>query len=50
MKTDQYGFTMVNFNRLGFKEDHFILASQALQVFYVEDTIEKDWHLLFEHS
>ncbi|CAN6692617.1 unnamed protein product [Malus baccata var. baccata] len=44
MKTDQYGFTMVNFNQLGFKEDPFILASQALQAFYVEDTIEKDWH------
>ncbi|CAN6695893.1 unnamed protein product [Malus baccata var. baccata] len=45
MKTDQYGFTMVNFNQLGFKEDPFILASQALQAFYVEDTIEKDWHV-----
>ncbi|TQD71786.1 hypothetical protein C1H46_042677 [Malus baccata] len=46
MKTDQYGFTMVNFNQLGFKEDPFILASQALQAFYVEDTIEKDWHVV----
>ena len=43
MKTDEYGFTMVNFNRLGFKDDPFILASQA---FYVEDTIEKDWHIV----
>ena len=49
MKTDQYGFTMVNFNRLGFKDDPFILASQALQAlqaFYVEDIIEKDWHVV----
>ncbi|CAN6556468.1 unnamed protein product [Malus baccata var. baccata] len=46
MKTDQYGFTMVNFNQLGFKDDHFILASQALQAFYMEDTIEKDWHVV----
>ncbi|CAN6569387.1 unnamed protein product [Malus baccata var. baccata] len=46
MKTDQYGFTMVNFNQLGFKEDPFILASQALKAFYVEDTIEKDWHVV----
>ena len=37
---------MVNFNQLGFKEDPFILASQALQAFYVEDTIEKDWHVV----
>ncbi|KAM1892986.1 hypothetical protein ACFX14_036085 [Malus domestica] len=43
MKTDQYGFTMVNFNRLGFKEDPFIIASQA---FYVKDTIEKHWHVV----
>ncbi|CAN6544560.1 unnamed protein product [Malus baccata var. baccata] len=46
MKTDQYGFTMVNFNQLRFKEDHFILVSQALQAFYVDDTIEKDWHVV----
>ncbi|KAM1620830.1 hypothetical protein ACFXTN_017770 [Malus domestica] len=46
MKTNQYGFTLVNFNRLGFKDDPFILASQALQAFYVEDTIEKDWHVV----
>ncbi|CAN6679940.1 unnamed protein product [Malus baccata var. baccata] len=46
MKTDQYGFTMVNFNQLGFKADPFILASQALQAFYVEDTIENDWHVV----
>ena len=50
MKTDQYGFTMVNFNWLGFKEDLFIVASQALQVFYVEDTIEKDWHVVRTQS
>ena len=31
---------------MGFKEDLFILASQALQKFYVEDTIEKDWHVV----
>ncbi|CAN6702102.1 unnamed protein product [Malus baccata var. baccata] len=43
MKTDQYGFTMVNFSRLGFKKNPFILA---LQAFYVEDTIEKDWHVV----
>ncbi|CAN6719068.1 unnamed protein product [Malus baccata var. baccata] len=48
MKTDQYGFTMVNFNRLGFKKDPFILASQALQAFYVGDTIEKDWHVVVQ--
>ncbi|CAN6725431.1 unnamed protein product [Malus baccata var. baccata] len=48
MKTDQYGFTMVNFNQLGFKADPFILASQELQAFYVEDTTEKDWHVVVQ--
>lgn len=46
MKTDQYGFTLVNFNRLGFRDDPFILASQAMQVFYVADLIETDWHVV----
>lgn len=51
VKRDDYGFTLVNFNRLLFKghqlsDEPFILASQAKQVFYVHDPIEKDWQIV----
>ncbi|XP_076932700.1 uncharacterized protein LOC143598346 [Bidens hawaiensis] len=37
VKNDDFGFTAVNFERLGHQSEHFILASQARQVFYVQD-------------
>ncbi|XP_052197050.1 uncharacterized protein LOC127804264 [Diospyros lotus] len=45
-KEDDDGFTLVNFTRLMPTDEPFILASQAQQVFYVEDPTEKDWHVV----
>ncbi|KAA8532586.1 hypothetical protein F0562_032598 [Nyssa sinensis] len=47
-KIDEFGFTLVNFKHLLYKENRlgdepFILASQAQQVWYVQDSLEKDW-------
>ena len=47
-KTDEFGFPMVNFTHSihGGKEivdEPYVLASQATQVFYVEDKRYKDW-------
>ncbi|PKA66222.1 hypothetical protein AXF42_Ash006919 [Apostasia shenzhenica] len=36
-KIDEMGFILVNFNQISHKDDCFILANQAKQVFYVED-------------
>lgn len=48
LKKDSYGFTLVNFAHLihtGEKLEHepFILATQAEQVFYLQDQINSDW-------
>lgn len=37
VKVDKEGITTVDFRRLGYSNDSFILASQAIQVFYVSD-------------
>ncbi|XP_021984396.2 uncharacterized protein LOC110880131 isoform X1 [Helianthus annuus] len=42
VKKDDFGFTVVNFDRLGHQPDRFILASQAKQVFYVQDQQDKN--------
>ncbi|XP_030951560.1 uncharacterized protein LOC115975061 [Quercus lobata] len=47
-KKDDFGFPLVNFSRLIHTGDRlidepYVLASQALQVFYVEDVRHKDW-------
>lgn len=44
-KMDQYDFTFVNFNEVLHTEDTFLLASSAIQVFYVKDPIDPNWHV-----
>lgn len=51
IERDDFGFTLVNFNHLLYTkhqitDEPFILASQANQVFYVRDPMEKDWHIV----
>ncbi|KAL8530732.1 hypothetical protein ACS0TY_007680 [Phlomoides rotata] len=46
IKVDDLGFTLVNLNRIGFKDDSFILASLAKQVFYIEDPINQAWSVV----
>ena len=51
MKQDEFKFTLVNFNHLLYRENRavdepFILASQAEQVWYVQDPLEPDWHVV----
>ena len=40
IKVDKLGFTCVNLSKVGHKDDHFILTSQANQVFYVDDQMK----------
>ncbi|KAK9062153.1 hypothetical protein SSX86_019339 [Deinandra increscens subsp. villosa] len=42
VKKDDFGFTVVNFGRLGNQSERFILASQARQVFYVQDQQDRN--------
>lgn len=47
-KVDEHGFTLLNFRGLNPHHEPFILASQAQQVFYVEDPVEKGWHVVIK--
>lgn len=46
IRVDDLGFTLVNLNKIGFKDDSFILASQAKQVFYIEDPVDSNWSVV----
>jgi hypothetical protein len=46
IKVDELGFTSVELGRVGHKSDSFILASQAKQVFYVQDQLNTKWSLV----
>ena len=50
-KKDKFRFPLVKFSRLiytgdGLINEPYVLASQALQVFYVEDVRHKDWAMV----
>ena len=50
-KTNEFGFPMVNFTHFIHGGDEmidepYVLASQATQVFYVEDKRQKDWYVV----
>ena len=38
---DGYGFTIVDLNNIGYKDDPWVLASQVAQVLYVADLAKK---------
>ena len=53
VERDDFGFTLVNFRNLLYtkgliSDEPFILASQAQQVFYVQDPIEEDWKIVIK--
>ena len=43
---DKSGFLQVDLNRVGYKDESFILASQARQVFYVNDPKSTKWSIV----
>ena len=51
MKQDEFKFTLVNFKHLLYRENQvadepFIIASQAEQVWYIQNPVELDWHVV----
>ncbi len=46
VQMDELGFMRVNFNKLGYQDEPFILASQAQQVFYVTDPTDMNWSIV----
>ena len=46
VRIDELGYILVDLNRVGHKSDSFILASQAKQVFYVEDSSDVRWSVV----
>ncbi|KAG6520978.1 hypothetical protein ZIOFF_018043 [Zingiber officinale] len=46
LKLDEDGFMLANFKDVRRHNEPYILASQAMQVFYVEDPNDCDWHVI----
>lgn len=46
IRIDEFGFTSVNFGKQIATNDTFVLAPQAVQVYYVQDPIDIDWYVI----
>ncbi|XP_042423409.1 uncharacterized protein LOC122011026 [Zingiber officinale] len=46
INNDECGFTLVNLNKRGHKNDEFVLASQVNQVFYINDPLKNGWSIV----
>ena len=42
------GFTSVDLQKVGYKDDPFIMAAQAKQVFYVQNPCESRWSVVLQ--
>ena len=43
---DRYGFTTVDLNQVGYRDEPFLVGSQVSQVFYVRNTRNKKWQVV----
>lgn len=50
IRMDEYSFTLVNTNRFLASNEAYVLTSQVRKVFYVEDPLEKDWHVIIKNA
>ncbi|KAL6580203.1 hypothetical protein OROMI_008227 [Orobanche minor] len=46
VQVENNGFIRVDLNKVGFKDDSFVMATQAKQVFYVSDPVDKKWSIV----
>ncbi|KAG2371826.1 uncharacterized protein HKW66_Vig0239470 [Vigna angularis] len=48
VKIDESGMTLVDFRKVGYREEPFIMAYQASQVFYVKDPASDHWYVALQ--
>jgi len=48
VRQDKMGFTLVDLSKVGYKDDPFIMAAQARQVFYVKDPSDCRWSVVLQ--
>ena len=48
VRQDEMGFTLVDFNKVGYMDEPFIMAQQARQIFYVEDPCNSTYSVVLQ--
>ena len=48
VRQDEFGFTLVDLNKVAYMEESFIMAHQARQVFYVQDSCDSRYSMVLQ--
>ncbi|XP_057453002.1 uncharacterized protein LOC130744857 [Lotus japonicus] len=48
VRIDEFGYTLVDLSKVAYRDEPFIMASQAKQVFYVTDPSNKRWSVALQ--
>jgi len=46
VKVDESGMTLVDFRKVAYEDEPFIMVYQASKVFYVADPVSENWHVV----
>ena len=46
VKIDESDFTLVDFQKIGYRDEPYIMVQQAIQVFYVKDPTSEHWYVV----
>ena len=46
VKVDESGMTLVDFQKIGYRDEPFIMAPEASQVFYIQDPTPEHWFVV----
>jgi len=50
VKIDESGFTLVDFRKIGYRDEPFIMVQQASQVFYEKDPTSEHWYFVLHRK
>lgn len=48
VQTDEFGYTLVDLDKVGYMDEPFIMAAHARQVFYVKDPSNNRWSVVLQ--
>jgi len=50
VKIDESGITLVDFRKIGYRDEPFIMIQQAYQIFYVKDPTSENWYVVLHEK
>jgi len=50
VQIDEFGYTLLDLDKVGYRDEHFIMAAHARQIFYVKDPSNNMWLVVLQRK